>query len=239
MTYRSNSVSDKQNLLIQRLLTERIVTINAMPEDERASLLVAPTTSKGASSLINRLLSIPADKKQASPEAVAEIDSLRAVVNKLPQRGREFAISLIQQFDQRGSLSDRQWPYVKSLILQGQDNQPEPVEPGLYRVDGSVVKVYLTDRGRPACKRLIVLGSGRGSFRYERGLLGKVRPEHRLTEDEAQAFGRQHGLCCACARHLDDDRSLAVGYGPVCADHYGWHYPNYEEASKILNRPAV
>ena len=224
----------RQLAYIRSLATER-----GMDADDIVTRAEALTDRKAVSTLIDRLKAVPVPRKEASPEAVAEIDSLRAVVNKLPQRGREFAISLIQQFDQRGSLSDRQWPYVKSLILQGQDNQPEPVEPGLYRVDGSVVKVYLTDRGRPACKRLIVLGSGRGSFRYERGLLGKVRPEHRLTEDEAQAFGRQHGLCCACARHLDDDRSLAVGYGPVCADHYGWHYPNYEEASRILNRPAV
>lgn len=224
----------RQLAYIRSLATER-----GLDADDTVARAEALTDRKAVSILIDRLKAVPVPRKEASPEAVAEIDSLRAVVNKLPQRGREFALSLIKQFDERGSLSDRQWPYVKSLTLQGQDDQPEPVEPGLYRVDGSVVKVYLTNTNRLACKRLVVLGSGRGSFRYERGLLGKVRDEHRLTEDEAQAFGRQHGLCCACARHLDDDRSLAVGYGPVCADHYGWHYPNHEEASKILNRPTV
>ncbi len=37
----------------------------------------------------------------------------------------------------------------------------------------------------------------------------------------AGEYGRQNGNCCFCARDLTDDRSLTVGYGPVCADHYG------------------
>lgn len=35
------------------------------------------------------------------------------------------------------------------------------------------------------------------------------------------AHGRAHGSCCYCGRGLTDSRSLAVGYGPICADHYG------------------
>lgn len=35
------------------------------------------------------------------------------------------------------------------------------------------------------------------------------------------AHGRQTGNCCYCGRGLTDARSLHVGYGPICADHYG------------------
>lgn len=37
----------------------------------------------------------------------------------------------------------------------------------------------------------------------------------------AAAHGRLTGRCCFCSRSLDDVRSTAVGYGPVCAEHYG------------------
>lgn len=37
----------------------------------------------------------------------------------------------------------------------------------------------------------------------------------------AEAYGKKYGYCCFCARELTDDRSVAAGYGPVCADHYG------------------
>lgn len=37
----------------------------------------------------------------------------------------------------------------------------------------------------------------------------------------AAAYGRATNSCCFCARELTDARSVAAGYGPVCAEHYG------------------
>ena len=37
----------------------------------------------------------------------------------------------------------------------------------------------------------------------------------------ASEHGRLTGNCCFCNTALTDERSTAVGYGPVCADHYG------------------
>lgn len=37
----------------------------------------------------------------------------------------------------------------------------------------------------------------------------------------ASEHGRLTGRCCFCNKPLDDERSTAVGYGPVCAGHYG------------------
>lgn len=39
-------------------------------------------------------------------------------------------------------------------------------------------------------------------------------------EETARAYGKQTGHCCFCAKHLDDERSLLMGYGPVCAANY-------------------
>lgn len=36
----------------------------------------------------------------------------------------------------------------------------------------------------------------------------------------ASEYGRLTGNCCFCRKTLTDERSTAVGYGPVCAGHY-------------------
>jgi hypothetical protein len=37
----------------------------------------------------------------------------------------------------------------------------------------------------------------------------------------AGMMGHKTGSCCFCSKTLDTEESLSVGYGPVCADHYG------------------
>lgn len=37
----------------------------------------------------------------------------------------------------------------------------------------------------------------------------------------AAAYGQETGNCCFCAKELTKAESLAVGYGPDCAEHYG------------------
>jgi hypothetical protein len=71
--------------------------------------------------------------------------------------------------------------------------------------------------------------------------LGKLsdtgRPDYRLSDDAsamtallalnadpagvAAAHGQQVGNCSFCGRELTDGRSIAMGYGPICAGHYG------------------
>jgi hypothetical protein len=45
-----------------------------------------------------------------------------------------------------------------------------------------------------------------------------------LSENPEQVAGTQgkaSGCCCFCSRALEDERSLLVGYGPVCAERWG------------------
>lgn len=37
----------------------------------------------------------------------------------------------------------------------------------------------------------------------------------------ASDYGRMSGSCCFCQREITTDESLAVGYGPICAERYG------------------
>ena len=45
-----------------------------------------------------------------------------------------------------------------------------------------------------------------------------------LANDPAKAasdYGHLTGTCCFCNRGLTDERSVSVGYGPICAQHFG------------------
>lgn len=37
----------------------------------------------------------------------------------------------------------------------------------------------------------------------------------------AAAYGKQTGNCCFCSTPIETKESMAVGYGPICAEHYG------------------
>lgn len=68
-----------------------------------------------------------------------------------------------------------------------------------------------------------------GTFEQSRELLpdaARLITERlqQLATDPARVaaeHGRLTGRCCFCNRGLDDERSTAMGYGPVCARHYG------------------
>lgn len=47
---------------------------------------------------------------------------------------------------------------------------------------------------------------------------------HGLAKDPAgyaKVYGQRFGNCCFCGLDLRDGRSVAVGYGPICAENYG------------------
>ena len=49
-----------------------------------------------------------------------------------------------------------------------------------------------------------------------------ARAAYRYSKATARPVGDQLiGNCCFCGQTLTDNRSLAVGYGPICADHFG------------------
>jgi len=49
----------------------------------------------------------------------------------------------------------------------------------------------------------------------------------------ARAFGHAHGQCGMCSRELTDPVSIALGYGPICADH--WGFPHDEDSARAIN----
>lgn len=53
-------------------------------------------------------------------------------------------------------------------------------------------------------------------------------------EGKAAEFGRLTGHCCFCNAVLTDERSVSVGYGPVCAKHFGLQWGGGQRAPERL-----
>ena len=80
---------------------------------------------------------------------------------------------------------------------------------------GQIIKAIKGKSGRWYAKVRVV-----GGWDYLPGGLAGVRS---LTADEAAAFGHEYERCVFCYTKLEDDgpdRSVHVGYGPVCAKKY-------------------
>lgn len=64
-----------------------------------------------------------------------------------------------------------------------------------------------------------------GSFQPGRdvpaGVADQLRRFAANPVEVAAEHGRLTGRCCFCNHALEDERSTSVGYGPVCAEHYG------------------
>lgn len=54
----------------------------------------------------------------------------------------------------------------------------------------------------------------------------------------AVKFGRTVGACCFCGRQLNDPRSVTVGYGPICADHFGLPWGEVVEVQDFKPEPT-
>ena len=109
------------------------------------------------------------------------------------------------------------------------------VTEGMYRMDGKVYRVQVGVHGSGRLYAKVLQGK---TFEYERGAIFRLRPEHRMTLDDAAAFGRLYGQCCVCGRTLTDEVSIANGIGPVCAGK-GWWDADDRERLAATPLPAT
>lgn len=194
---------------------------------------------------------------------------LSAHLDRLGERDRAFALSLLGQLNDRGLLSRRQWYWVEQLAVRA----TETVAPAPLAEVGDLAGVYqLFAQAQAHLKRpaivLQMAGNGAGELRLtvagERAKApgsinvaspgrfgeniwygrvhqdGKFETARKLQGDPRMAsitalltafaadpakvaaeHGKLTGRCCFCNLPLKDARSTAVGYGKICARHYG------------------
>lgn len=92
-----------------------------------------------------------------------------------------------------------------------------PAEVGFYRVNCGIFRVKAAkESGRNYALKL----TEAGKWEYAAGAVFHLRPETRMTLEEAADYGRRHGRCIICQAELTDPKSIAAGIGPICAQKF-------------------
>ena len=185
----------------------------------------------------------------------ADIQALRAALPNLPADKVDFARSLVDQFDRRGDLSPKQWPWVRRLAGTATPTAVAGDFAGIMRLfevarehlkypkirllaDGDMPVVLSRNHGGRYPGDVSVTDGGPyganvyyGRIQQAGGFTGRDDAPLAVLEllqslaaapaDVVAAYGHLTDNCSFCGRALTDERSTAVGYGPICADHYG------------------
>lgn len=108
----------------------------------------------------------------------------------------------------------------------------DEISEGFYKHNARIFKVQkaVHGSGRLYAKVLEVEETGevdgkteyKGTWEYAKGAVFQLRPEEKLTQEQAAEFGKLYGVCCLCGRTLTNEESIAAGIGPICAGKQGW-----------------
>jgi hypothetical protein len=127
-----------------------------------------------------------------------------------------------------------------------QDPDADLLDPAIgEELPAAIWKVQVSGAGRPYAKQLMVRrevpserhpeGQLRGRFEYAQGAVFNLKPEWKMTLEEAKGFGRLYGICCVCAAELADATSIANGIGPVCGGKGHWVAADRDAAERQLD----
>lgn len=91
------------------------------------------------------------------------------------------------------------------------------------------VRTYVSKKDGTERKVLYGTLDGAATFRaspfVDQALIPGIKDTLKHLDDDphkaARLEGHATGRCCFCARRLDNPESVAVGYGPICAEKYG------------------
>lgn len=94
----------------------------------------------------------------------------------------------------------------------------EPVETGVYEMDG---EVYRVKWNKSETRRYAEKMTGqKGRWVFAKGAMALLRPEHKVSLERAKEYGQKTGVCMMCGRLLTNPTSVAEGIGPICAGRF-------------------
>jgi len=160
------------------------------------------------------------------------------VIELLKDVDNSFARSLYSQAIDRGLSGPQQYWAVKLVSEKIKEPQPVLLASDLqaFCSRGTLIQFKLPEYGKiqlrtmPKCINVYcgtyyygnIIGDKYYSSRYAKDgvtaelLLLSLDPITVLAQ-----YGKDSGVCCFCRRELTDERSVNVGYGPICAEYYG------------------
>jgi hypothetical protein len=179
-------------------------------------MLESGMTFEQAGSIITRL---KARKSADGPVRMATDAQLRYVTGLLTTKEHSFGQVDVDTltFDRVGEMISA----LKSAPRKAVEKKESSVTDGIYFFEGTYVKVQVAVHGSGYRYTKVFSTETQEWFR-KGGLLGKLKPEHKLTEAQAAKFGELYGQCVRCSRTLTNEYSIEHGYGPVCAEAMGF-----------------
>lgn len=173
----------------------------------------------------------------ASEAKVAELERERERQGFVAADVRESLANIIRMFD-RAAESGLKWPKIRfgneGFTIQLQRAGERSRVPGAVNV---------TDGGRYGANTWFgrILRDGTPDRISDDGVLAFLVDIADDPEKAARESGQRLGYCSFCLKQLTEDGSLDVGYGPVCATHWGLPHPQHSKAERelIAARKAV
>lgn len=144
-----------------------------------------------------------------------------------PAPAAKVAPAATVQVDPR--LGDTPMPGIRALVDRALAKGSRTITMTLRASDGQQIKLRVRN-GRPEVG--VYVNDRRGGWLRTNGVFrttrfGRAEPVMAALkafdenpEDVGRSTGRWTGECCFCSRPLKTQESLAVGYGPVCAERF-------------------
>jgi len=211
------AASPRQMNFIRNLINERdwsgLTDEHSKHCQALASDRVRILTDPEARTLIDALLAAPRlanHNRKATPAQIDRVKSLAAELGMNPGDLSELG------FDVASKMIDK----LKEKALEKRRSGTRRItEDGLYRTpDGVVYKVQVAvhGSGQLYAKKLAQFEDGSWEFVRDPSGMSKIRPEMKMTLEQAQEFGRLYGICARCGATLTDEESIEYGIGPIC-----------------------
>lgn len=198
-----------QQRYIRKLLDER--------DHQLGELDPATVNVQNASHIIDQLLRSPVRADRIAPASDKQLAYIEALKSQ-----RQGAEQFIEQF-YAGYGSDKLTaPWAKhlidSLLALPAIARRVLVDVGAYRYNGII---YSVRRGRESGNlNAFSWDTATNQWQYAGAIKFELRPQHRLTLEEALTFGVQTGSCAHCGVTLTNKTSAMIGMGPVCRKKY-------------------
>jgi len=193
---------------------------------------------------------------------------LKANLDKLGEKDKHFAESLLSQLGKKGKLSEKQAHWIG--VLTDRATKPKPEAKPLLELGniGAIVEMITNAKSKLKWPKLLIdseagtlrislaganakfpgsvnvtdnVKDTEGRFGWVGRILtdGQFQPGMKIDNRKlglayeslmafaadpagvAKAYGVKTGHCCFCSRELTDKVSVGLGYGPVCAAHWG------------------
>ena len=184
-------------------------------------------------------LMAPQNKAKFNEDNPGLIDALREVVS-----WNTFAASLVEQFDDRGSLSEKQTGAAVAMLMKVKASKAEAPTVDLSNVAEMFSKAHeaiktpkfrfedlvisrAPDHGVNAGALYVKLDgeyAGKvkdGKWFGSQDILPKLEQISKDPLSAAVAYGRRTGNCACCGRDLTRHDSIERGIGPICAERFG------------------